>query len=69
VAPGPVATAIEAPFLSAHAGTVLGPIMQGTLPPVAQPGELAAVIAWLASDDASNVNGVVLASDGGWSAV
>jgi NAD(P)-dependent dehydrogenase (short-subunit alcohol dehydrogenase family) len=31
--------------------------------------ELAATITWLLSDDASNVNGVILPSDGGWSAV
>ena len=69
VAPGPVATAIEAPWLSTLAGQVLGPIMQATIPPIARAEELAAAITWLASDDASNVNGVVLASDGGWSAL
>ena len=31
--------------------------------------QVAAVIAFLASDDASNVNGVIMPSDGGWSAV
>ena len=31
--------------------------------------QLAATITWLLSDDASNVNGVVLPSDGGWSAI
>jgi NAD(P)-dependent dehydrogenase (short-subunit alcohol dehydrogenase family) len=36
---------------------------------VAAPEELAACIAWLASDEASNVNGVILPSDGGWSAI
>ncbi|NUQ87970.1 MAG: short-chain dehydrogenase, partial [Glycomyces artemisiae] len=35
----------------------------------AQPEQLAAAITWLLSDDASNTNGVVLASDGGWNAV
>jgi NAD(P)-dependent dehydrogenase (short-subunit alcohol dehydrogenase family) len=69
VAPGPVATSIEAPWLSTLAGQVLGPIMQATIPPIARPEELAAAIAWLASDEASNVNGVVLACDGGWSAL
>jgi NAD(P)-dependent dehydrogenase (short-subunit alcohol dehydrogenase family) len=33
VAPGPVATNIEAPFKSEHAAGVLGPIMQTTIPP------------------------------------
>jgi len=69
VAPGPVATNIEAPFRSEHAAGVLGPIMQTTIPPVAGADQLAATITWLLSDDASNVNGVVLPSDGGWSAL
>jgi NAD(P)-dependent dehydrogenase (short-subunit alcohol dehydrogenase family) len=69
VAPGPVATNIEAPFKSEHAAGVLGPIMQTTIPPVASADQLAATITWLLSDDASNVNGVVLPSDGGWSAL
>jgi NAD(P)-dependent dehydrogenase (short-subunit alcohol dehydrogenase family) len=69
VAPGPVATNIEAPFKSEHAAGVLGPIMQTTIPPVASADQLAATITWLLSDDASNVNGVILPSDGGWSAL
>src|SRR5215212_2968903 len=69
VAPGPVATNIEAPFKSEHAAGVLGPIMQTTVPPVATAEQLAATITWLLSDDASNVNGVILPSDGGWSAI
>ena len=69
VAPGPVATNIEAPFKSEHAAGVLGPIMQTTIPPVASADQLAATIAWLLSDDASNVNGAILPCDGGWSAI
>jgi NAD(P)-dependent dehydrogenase (short-subunit alcohol dehydrogenase family) len=69
VAPGPVATNIEAPFKSEHAAGVLGPIMQTTIPPLASAEQLAATICWLLSDDASNVNGAVLPSDGGWSAI
>lgn len=69
VAPGPVATNIEAPFKSEHAATVLGPIMQTTVPPVADPEELAATITYLLSDDAANVNGAILPCDGGWSAI
>jgi NAD(P)-dependent dehydrogenase (short-subunit alcohol dehydrogenase family) len=34
----------------------------------AEPSEIAASILYLASDDASNVNGAILACDGGWSA-
>lgn len=69
VAPGPVATEIEAPFRSSLAGEVLGPIMAATIPPAATSEQLAAAITWVASNDASNVNGVVLACDGGWSAL
>jgi NAD(P)-dependent dehydrogenase (short-subunit alcohol dehydrogenase family) len=69
VAPGPVATNIEAPFKSTHAAGVLGPIMQTTIPPLASAEQLAATICWLLSDDASNVNGAILPSDGGWSAI
>jgi NAD(P)-dependent dehydrogenase (short-subunit alcohol dehydrogenase family) len=69
VAPGPVATSIEAPFKSQHAAGVLGPIMQTTIPPVASADQLAACITWLLSDDASNVNGAIVPSDGGWSAI
>jgi NAD(P)-dependent dehydrogenase (short-subunit alcohol dehydrogenase family) len=36
---------------------------------VATAEQLAATITWLLSDDASNVNGVILPSDGGWSAI
>jgi NAD(P)-dependent dehydrogenase (short-subunit alcohol dehydrogenase family) len=69
VAPGAVATSIEAPFRSQFAGERLGPFMQVNVPAAATSEELAAAITWLLSDDSANVNGVVLASDGGWSAV
>ncbi|MCE7481815.1 SDR family NAD(P)-dependent oxidoreductase [Microbacterium profundi] len=69
VAPGAVATNIEAPFHSEWAQQRLGPIMQTTIPSVAQPAQLAAAIAWLLSDDASNVSGAIMPVDGGWAAV
>ncbi|MDN4648202.1 SDR family NAD(P)-dependent oxidoreductase [Curtobacterium sp. PsM8] len=69
VAPGAVATNIEAPMKSEYAAHRVGPIMQTTIPPVAQPEQLAAAITWLLSDDSANVNGAVLPSDGGWSVV
>lgn len=69
VAPGPVATSIEAPFHSEWAQQRLGPLFQTNLPPVAQPQQLASAIAWLLSDDSSNVSGAVLSVDGGWAAV
>lgn len=34
----------------------------------AQPDEIAALVSWLASDEASNVNGAVISADGGWMA-
>lgn len=69
VAPGPVATNIEAAFRSTLAQERLGPVMQATLPPVAQPEALAAAIAWLLSDDASDVSGAIIPVDGGWAAI
>lgn len=69
VAPGAVATNIEAPFHSEWAAQRLGPIMQATVPAPASADELAAAITWLLSDDSSNVNGAVLMSDGGWATV
>ncbi|AGW41079.1 3-oxoacyl-ACP reductase [Leifsonia xyli subsp. cynodontis DSM 46306] len=69
VAPGPVATNIEAPFRSPLAQERLGPIMQATIPAVAQPAALAAAITWLLSDDASDVSGAILPVDGGWTAI
>ncbi|MEJ8284829.1 SDR family NAD(P)-dependent oxidoreductase [Curtobacterium citreum] len=69
VAPGAVATNIEAPMRSEYAASRVGPIMQVAIPPVAQPEQLAAAITWLLSDDSVNVNGAVLPSDGGWSVV
>lgn len=69
VAPGPVATNIEAPFHSEWARQRLGPLFQTNIPPVAQPEQLAAAIAWLLSDDSSNVSGTILAVDGGWAAI
>lgn len=69
VAPGAVATSIEAPFKSEFAAGRIGPVIGATMTPIAQPEQLAAAIAWLASDDSANVNGAILPSDGGWSAV
>lgn len=69
VAPGPVLTNIEAPFKSAHAGAVLGPLLQTNVPTPAQAYEQAAVISFLLSDEASNVNGAIVPVDGGWSAI
>lgn len=69
VAPGAVETNIEAPMGSEYAASRIGPVVQAIVPAAAQPDQLAAAVTWLLSDDSSNVNGVVLPSDGGWSAV
>lgn len=69
VAPGAVATNIEAPMGSAYAAGRIGPISQLIVPAAAQAEQLAAAITWLLSDDSSNVNGAVLPSDGGWSVI
>lgn len=68
VAPGAVKTNIEAPFKSEWAQERLGPFL-AAIPTFAEAEELAASITWLASADASNVNGVILPVDGGWSAI
>lgn len=58
-----------APFRSEWAAARLGPLLQVNIPPVAQPDQLAAAIAWLLSEDASNVSGAILPVDGGWAAI
>jgi len=68
IAPGAVQTNIEAPMQSKLFTERMLKYMQ-IIPPVAQPEELAAGIAFLASDEASNFNGVILPCDGGWSAI
>lgn len=68
VAPGPVATGIEASFASELGQERVGLAMT-ILPPIAEAAQLAASITWLLSDDATNVSGVILPSDGGWSAI
>ncbi|AXK46152.1 SDR family NAD(P)-dependent oxidoreductase [Brachybacterium saurashtrense] len=67
VAPGPTATGIEGGFRSEFAQQRLAPFF-AQIPPVTTAQTLASSITWLLSDDAENINGQVLASDGGWSA-
>jgi NAD(P)-dependent dehydrogenase (short-subunit alcohol dehydrogenase family) len=66
VAPGPVATNIEAHFDSPLGQERIGTLL-ANIPPVAMPDQLAASITFLLSDDATNLTGVILPSDGGWS--
>lgn len=67
VAPGPTITNIEAKFASPLGAARVQQAM-AILPDPAEAEALAASITFLLSDDGVNVNGVVLASDGGWSA-
>ena len=67
VAPGGVATGIPMPpNMSEYGSGRLAPFQQ-SIPTVATAEHLAASITFLLSDDAVNINGAVLASDGGWS--
>jgi NAD(P)-dependent dehydrogenase (short-subunit alcohol dehydrogenase family) len=69
VAPGATITNIEANWGSQLAAERLGPLMGANIPTPATAAQLAASITFLLSDDGTNVNGAILASDGGWSAV
>ncbi len=66
VAPGPVATNIQATFASELGQQRIGGLLE-KIPPVADAPQLAASITFLLSDDGTNVTGVILPSDGGWS--
>ncbi|MBN8204845.1 SDR family oxidoreductase [Microbacterium esteraromaticum] len=67
VAPGGVATGIPMPpHMSEYGSARLAPFQQA-IPSVATAEQLAASITFLLSDDAVNINGAVLTSDGGWS--
>lgn len=67
VAPGGVATGIPMPpHMSEYGSARLAPFQQA-IPTIATAEHLAASITFLLSDDAVNINGAVLASDGGWS--
>jgi NAD(P)-dependent dehydrogenase (short-subunit alcohol dehydrogenase family) len=75
VAPGPTITNIVANWGSQLAAERLGPLMQATVstpatvPTPATAAQLAASRTFLLSDDGANINGAILASDGGWSAL
>ncbi|MBC9727276.1 SDR family NAD(P)-dependent oxidoreductase [Streptomyces sp. TRM68367] len=69
IAPGATVTPIVVDVeQGAHGPTALGPHFVN-LGRAAEPEEQAAAIVFLASDAASNINGVVLPVDDGWSAV
>lgn len=68
VAPGGVATGIPFPPHVSEAGQARLQPFQAQIPTLATAEQLAASITFLLSDDGVNINGAVLASDGGWSA-
>lgn len=65
VAPGPIATERQAEFAD-HVEPVLARLPSRRM---STPEEVAASVVFLASDDASNIHGVILSVDGGWAAV
>jgi NAD(P)-dependent dehydrogenase (short-subunit alcohol dehydrogenase family) len=66
VLPGGVDTNIASTLTNPSSWALerIGPIIGMTK--VAPPDQIAAVISWLASDEAANVNGAAVTSDGGW---
>jgi NAD(P)-dependent dehydrogenase (short-subunit alcohol dehydrogenase family) len=72
VCPGGVRTAIGIGGAAPHPGglgQIMGVLQATTHGQVAEPEQLASVITFLASDEASNVNGAILPVDAGWSVV
>lgn len=69
ICPGAVATAIGIGGEPHQGGLAQLMKASATSPRVAQPQEIATVALFLASDDASFVNGVALVADGGWVAI
>ncbi len=67
VAPGGVATGIPFPPKVSESGSAKLHPYQMQIPTLATAEQLAASITFLLSDDGVNINGAVLASDGGWS--
>ncbi|MGI9824667.1 SDR family NAD(P)-dependent oxidoreductase [Agromyces sp. Marseille-Q5079] len=68
VAPGAVVTGLDVSWRSEYGAARTGPVLQATMSAPATADQIAGTVAWLASDEAANINGVILASDGGWSA-
>lgn len=67
VAPGGVATGIPMPAKISEIGLARLSPFHATIPSVATAEQLAATITFMLSDDATNINGAILTSDGGWS--
>jgi NAD(P)-dependent dehydrogenase (short-subunit alcohol dehydrogenase family) len=69
VAPGGVITGIDATPRSEKGFQSVMAVLMAAAPGLADAADIAAAITWLLSDEAKNVSGAVLASDGGWSSV
>lgn len=69
VAPGGVITGIDATPRSEKGFQSVMSVLMAAAPGLAGADDIAAAITWLLSDEAKNVSGAVLASDGGWSSV
>lgn len=69
VAPGGVITGIDATPRSEKGFQAVMGVMMAAAPGLADADDIAAAITWLLSDEAKNVSGAVLASDGGWSSI
>lgn len=69
VIPGGVATGIPMQPKIAEFGNARLTEARGNIPGLGTAEQLAAAITFLLSEDAANINGAELASDGGWSAV
>lgn len=69
VAPGGVVTGIDATPRSEKGLQSVMAVLMAAAPGLAEADDIAASITWLLSDEARNVSGAVLASDGGWSSV
>lgn len=69
VLPGPVATNIAETAMPQSQWAIERAAMKmATMPATpAEPDDIAALISWLACAEASNVNGAIVTSDGGWS--
>lgn len=67
VLPGGVETAIGASAAPRSEWAMQRAMLSmGTMGAMAQPDQIASVVSWLASDEASNVNGATVSADGGW---
>ncbi|MDV6271126.1 SDR family NAD(P)-dependent oxidoreductase [Rhodococcus globerulus] len=69
VAPGGVNTNIDVAFNSSYALERTGKLLETMPTPSVEPGVVAKSLLWLLSDEAENINGVILPSDGGWTTI